>query len=126
MKIDKAKQKRFRLLCRDKQFRSDFWWFQFKIVSNTYGIDYKVPKFIGDRMSATAYREYLANLIQVYAPRRICQVGHRTRYDECHICAMENEARVMKEFEAIRDRMLAKKRISLDDWLLKIRGKVVA
>jgi hypothetical protein len=117
-KVDKVKRKRFRLLCKGNEFRVRFWWWSFKIIGNAPRVENPLPKWKGDRQSTVAYRQHVADLAKIYAPRVKCPVGHRSRFEYCTACADNMAAEAQKTTDA----WLIKKGITEEQWKNKIAG----
>lgn len=100
--IDKAKRKRFYILCTDKEFKREFLWWNFRIIGYGPYMDYSPPKCKGDKYLLRAYREHAVDLIKFYAKRIKLKCGHYQRSDYCTICPQLT----IKWFEDFKKRRL--------------------
>jgi hypothetical protein len=114
-KVDKVKRKRFRLLCKGKEFRASFLWWSFKIIGNAPRVENPLPKWKGDRQSMVAYRQHVADLAKIYTPRVKCADGHRSRFEYCTACADNTAAEAQNTIDA----WLIKKGITEEQWRQK-------
>lgn len=86
-RINKAKKKRFDLLCTNKEFREQFRWWHIQIIGNAPYIENPLPKYNGERDAVKAFKGYAADLIKIYAPRKKLSCGHIGRKEHCVKCA---------------------------------------
>ena len=102
--IDRAKRKRFYLLCKDYAGSPSFIWWRFKIVSNTYGVENPLPSYSGDKGARVAWREHVRDLIGHYAEKNKMPCGHYSRHEVCYKCKQIAYEAAVKDFEELKAR----------------------
>ena len=92
MKLDKAAQKRFRLVC-PKELYSAYVWWRVYLIGYHHHRGACPPRF--PKTVRSIWRAHARNLISIYAPRRKLACGHMGRDDHCLKCIDE----ITKDFE---------------------------
>ena len=114
--IDKAKEKRFKLLCTDKKLKHSYAIFRFRLIGNHPYIENPVPRVHGDRDLVKACRAHIADLIIIYAPRVKLSCGHYSRKGYCVKCVEI----CIDEFETFKAGWLKKKGMTPEQWREKV------
>lgn len=114
--IDKAKEKRFKLLCTDKKLKHSYALFRFRLIGNHPYIENPVPRVSGDRDLVKSCRAHVADLIRIYAPRVKLSCGHFSRNGYCIKCVEI----CIDEFETFKSGWLKKKGMTPEQWREKV------
>lgn len=109
MAIDKAKQKRFFLVCKN---RDNYSLWRLMMIGYSAYLPCQLPRIKGPRSEVKAWRGHAADLIKIYAPKKRLTCGHVMRGDDCTKCAEEN----IRLFEQYKAKWLNDKGMTEEQW----------